>query len=215
MPTQDAEEVARLRTLVRAFRPRSGSVEVRLLHPATEEWVEYSAGEKVAEAIGEDVREEIGPDFWLADDRDEIPAAPPRQVEVAAQALGVTLRDACREGEPGPRDLEAAGRRLGRSAWALIDWGDYRSAHGDLDEAARLYRAAGDLEPWNAFPWLHLARAARATKGGAGIEAEALRAVLNRVPRHEESRERLARLRSRAGGRGGAGRRHDSRRLPT
>jgi predicted Zn-dependent protease len=108
-------------------------------------------------------------------------------------ALEPALREACRSAAPGPRDLQALERATGPSAWLDMEWGDYRAHVGDLAEAERCHVRAAEREPWSAQPWLRLAglRERRGDRAGA---AQALRAVLERVPRHQGAMERLDEL---------------------
>jgi hypothetical protein len=180
-PRQGAEDLARLRRLIRAFRPREGRLEPRLLWPGTGAWRSRAEAEGWSDA------------YWAEETRDVVPDASALELELGERALGPALREACRSAAAGPRDLQALERATGPCAWLDMEWGDYRAHVGDLVEAERCHVRAVEREPWSAQPWLRLA-ALRERRGDRAGAAQALRAVLDRVPRHQGAIERLDEL---------------------
>jgi hypothetical protein len=183
--------VQMLRGLVRSLQPREGAIEAREIFPGTLQWSELAAKEGLTER------------YWFDESRPFIPVASPDDIEVSEGVLEATLREVSRSARPASRDLEAL-EAQGIGAWTQVAWGDWRAQLGDVAEAERHYRVAAGLEPWNPHPWLRLARLfARGrsrTQRDADPqrEAEALRQVVARVPRHGPSLMRLEELRTMA-----------------
>jgi hypothetical protein len=171
---RSGQELDELRTLLRALRPVEVDLEPRPVLPG---------------------HPDVPLEAWFEDERPVLMEAGEARVGKVAEVLEPSIREVVREARLRPRDLESRGMR-GNTAWLQIDWGDFRKANGDHAEAARHYHQAAELEPWNAHPWLRLAKLA-ASREGEG-EREALREVLHRVSCHSGARERLDELRSEA-----------------
>lgn len=177
-----ASWLASMRSVVRALRPLSGSIEARELLPGTDDW----------RLAAED--EGLDDTYWMDEDRAVVPLASESAVERGRAALEVVFREVAREAQPGPRDLDALEAR-GAKAWTHLDWGDYRAAHGDAEEAERRFRLAAQLEPWSPFPWLRMASLFGRRRGDVTRETAALKQVLHLVPRHQPTRDRLDEIR--------------------